>query len=165
MVVSGLIGIAIGCLLHRTMSADLRPTFPVVAPVIAGSLSLLIGLNYFVRPSPAVAVDDQGLTLRPFGPIPWTAISRVHVITARIDPNTRYLSIELAEPRPKLAGNHWPRWIHGPIGKLATGHSVTMPERLLRPISLDDIAAELHRRNPDLIITGPGQSSCRRGEN
>lgn len=163
MVVLGPIGIASGCLLHVTMSVDARPTFPVVAPIIAGTLSLLLGLNYLLRPSPAVTVDDHALGLRPFGRIPWAAISRVHLGPARIDPNTRYLSIELVEPGAKFAGRGWPRWIYGPIGRLSTGYPVTVPERLLRPISLDDIAAELHRRNPDLIITGPGQKSSRRG--
>ncbi len=158
MVVLGLIGIAGGCLLHVIMSADSRPTFPVVAPIVAGAVSLVLGLSYFIRPSPAVAVDDQGLVLRPFGRIPWAAISRVHLLTARIDPNTRYLSIELVEPSPKFAESHWPRWIYGPMGKLLSGHPVTVPERVLRPISLDDIAAELHRRNPGLVITGSAQS-------
>ncbi len=159
MVVSGLIGIASGCLLHVTMSADSTPTFPVVAPIVVGALSLLVGLSYYIRPSPAVTIDDHGLTLRPFGRIPWAAISRVHVVTARIDPNTRYLSIELVEPHPEFTESRWPRWIYGPIGKLTTGHPVTMPERLLRPVSLDDVAAELHRRKPGLIITGSGQSA------
>lgn len=151
MVVLGLIAIAGGCLLHVTMSADSKPTFPVVAPIVAGALSLLLGLTYLIRPSPAVTVDEQGVVLRPFGRIPWAAISRVHLGTAGIDMG--YLSVELVEPAPKLTGTQWPRWIYGPIGKLLTGHAVTMPERLLRPASVDDIAAELHRRNPALVIT------------
>ncbi len=161
MVVLGLIGIASGCLLHVIMSAGSRPTFPVVAPIVAGALSLLLGLSYFIRPSPAVVVDDQGLVLRPFGRIPWAAISRVHVVTARLDPNTRYLSIELAEPRAKFAEGHWPRWFYGPMGRLLSGHPVTMPERMLRPISLDDITTELRGRNPGLVITGSAQTSVR----
>ena len=164
MVLLGLLGIASGCLLQVTMSADSRPAFPVLAPIVAGALSLLLGLSYFVRPSPAVAVDDQGLVLRPFGRIPWAAISRVHVVTARINRNTRYLSIELVEPSPKFAESHWPRWIYGPMGKLLTGHPVTVQEHLLRPISLADIAAELHKRNPGLVITRSAQSSFRRGK-
>ncbi|MFD4406984.1 hypothetical protein ACFWPH_29880 [Nocardia sp. NPDC058499] len=162
--VLGLVGIATGCLLHMTISADSTLSFPVVVSTAVGVLSLLVGLDYFIHPSPAVTVDDHGLVLRPFGRIPWAAISRVHVTTAKIDPNTRYLSIELVEPGPKLAERRWPRWIHGPINKLVTGHPVTMPENLLRPISLDDIAAELHRRNPDLVITRSMQRGFRRGE-
>ena len=164
MMVLGLVGIAGGCLLHVTMSVDSRPTFPVVAPIVAGALSFLVGLSYFIQPSPDVTVDDQGLLLKPFGRIPWAAISRVHLVIARIDPNTRYLSIELVEPSPKFAESHWTRWIYGPIGKLTAGHPVTVPERLLRPISLDDIAAELHRRNPGLVIIRSGQSGFRRVE-
>ncbi len=168
MVVLGLIGIASGCLLHVIMSADTTPTFPVVAPIVAGALSVLLGLSYFISPSPAVTVDDQGLVLRPFGRIPWAAISRVHLVTARIDPNTRYLAVELVEPLPKFAESHWPRWVYGPIGKLLSGHPVTVPERSLRPISLDEIVAELRRRNPGLVFTRSGQlppasDSCGRG--
>ncbi|WP_280461968.1 hypothetical protein [Nocardia carnea] len=162
-VVLGLIGIATGWLLHVTLSTGPMLTFPVVFPVVLGALWLLMGLSYYIRPSPAVAVDDDGLVLRPFGRIPWSAISRVHVTTAKIDPNMRYLSIELVEPNPKLAERRWPRWIHGPINKLVTGHPVTVPENLLRPISLDDIAAELHRRNPDLVIIESVQPGFRRG--
>lgn len=165
MLALGLIAIATGCVLHVTTSADSTPTYPVVVPIVVGVLSLLLGLSYFIRPSPAVIIDDHGLALRPYGRMPWAAVARVHIVTTRIDPNQRYLSIELVESSPKLSESQWPRWIHGPIGKLATGHRITMPERLLRPISLDDIAAELHRRNPGLnITTRSGHNGVRRGQ-
>lgn len=155
----GLIGIASGCLLLVTTTTTYpQVTLPVIAPIVVGALNLFVALDHFVRPSPDLAVDDQGVTLGPFGRIPWTEISRIHLVTAY---TKRNLAIELVEPRRKLTESHWPRWIYGPIGKFWVGYPLAISERWLRPISVDDIAAELHRRNPDLVIARSERSGFR----
>ncbi|WP_327141074.1 hypothetical protein [Nocardia sp. NBC_01327] len=152
MVVWGLVAIAVGWLLFvtTTTSSNRAPTFPVVCAIGSGVLSVLLGLHHFIRRSPDVTVDDQGMTLSPFGRIPWAGISRIHLITSH---SRRHLSVELVEPKPKLTESAWPRWIYGPLGKFWIGYPLTLSERWLRPTSLDDIADELHRRNPGLVIT------------
>lgn len=156
----GPLGIAGGwLLLVTTTTTGSRLTFPVVAPIVAGILSLLVGLDHIVRPSLEVTVDDQGVTFSPFGRIPWAAISRIHLITAH---GSRYLAIELVEPSPKITERRWLRWIYGPIGKIAVGYPLTISERWLRPTSLDDTAAELHSRNPGLVIERSEHQGFRR---
>ncbi|MEU6586532.1 hypothetical protein [Nocardia sp. NPDC046763] len=156
----GVIGIAGGwLLLVTTTTTDSPLTFPVVAPIVLGTLALFLGLHHIIRPSPDMAVDDQGVAFGPFGRIPWAAISRIHLITAH---GARYLAIELVEPSPKLTESRWPRWIYGPTGKIAVGYPLTISERWLRPISLDDIAAELHSRNPGLVIARSERRGFRR---
>ncbi|MBF6333007.1 hypothetical protein [Nocardia transvalensis] len=144
-----------------TTTTDSPLTFPVVGPIVIGALCLFLALDHVIRPSPDVAVDDQGMTLRPFGRIPWAAISRVHLITTH---GTRYLAVELVEPSPKITESRWPRWIYGPLGKIVVGYRLTISERWLRPISLDDIAAELHRRNPGLAIATSERRGFRRAQ-
>ncbi|MFE3256456.1 hypothetical protein ACFXPS_27280 [Nocardia sp. NPDC059091] len=160
MMVLGPIGIAGGWVLLVTTTTTGSPlTFPVLAPVLVGALTFVLGLHGFIRRTPDVVVSDQGMVLSPFGRILWTAISRIHLITAH---GTRYLAVELVEGGPKLGESRWPRWIYGPIGKITIGYSLTVSERWLRPISLDDIAAELHRRNPGLVIVKSEQRGFRR---
>ncbi|WP_194818341.1 hypothetical protein [Nocardia sp. XZ_19_385] len=160
MIVLGLIGIAVGwLLLMTTTTTESALTFPVFAALISGALSLLLGLHHFIRPAPDVAVDDQGVTLGPFGRIPWAGISRIHLSTVH---TMRYLAIELVEPKPKLTERRWPRWVYGPIGKIWVGYPLAISERWLRPISLDEIAAELLRRNPDLVIARSEPRGLRR---
>ncbi|MBU3067221.1 hypothetical protein KO481_37590 [Nocardia sp. NEAU-G5] len=157
--VLGLIGIAVGWWLLVTNTPTNPPlTPPIFAAIVPGALSLFIGVDHFIRPSPDVAVDDQGVTLSAFGRIPWAGISRIHLVTFH---TMRFLAIELVEPRPKLTGSRWPRWVYGPIGKLWAGYPLAISERWLRPISLDDIAAELHRRNPGLVIARSERSGFR----
>ncbi|MCM6778929.1 hypothetical protein NDR87_36190 [Nocardia sp. CDC159] len=150
MVLLGLMAIASGwLLLVTTGTADSPLTFPVVGPIAVGTLFLLLGLHRFVHPVPDAAIDDHGLAIGPFGRIPWSAISRIHLITVH---GARYLAIELVAPGPKITERCWPRWIYGPVGKVMVGYPIAMPERWLRPISLDDIATEIQRRNPGLVI-------------
>ncbi|MFI6866594.1 hypothetical protein [Nocardia sp. NPDC050406] len=157
LVALGLIGIACGWLLHMT-TTDSALMFPVVAPMVIGALALFLGLHHLIRPS-TLSVDDEGVTLDPFGRIPWAAIARFHLITAH---GTRYLAIELVEPRPRITGGRWSRWVHGPIGKIAVGNPLAVSGRWLRPIQLDDITAELHRRNRGLVIAASEQGAFRR---
>ncbi|MFD3746513.1 hypothetical protein [Nocardia sp. NPDC058633] len=156
--VLGLIGLAAGWLLLVTTTTEPALTFPVSGAIISGSLSLLLGLHHFLCRATDVAVDDHGVTLGPFGRIPWSGISRIHLRTAH---TMRHLAIELVDPRPKLTEKHWPRWVYGPIGKFWVGYPLTISERWLRPISLDDIADELHRRNPGLVIARSEQRGIR----
>ncbi|MEU4595933.1 hypothetical protein [Nocardia sp. NPDC023988] len=159
LILLGLIGIAGGwLLLVFTTTTQSALTFPVLGAIISGTLSLLLGLHHLVRRSPDVAVDDHGVTFGPFGRIPWAGISRIHL---RASQTMRYLAIELVEPGPKPTERRWPRWVYGPIGKIYAGYPLTVSERWLRPISLDDIADELLRRNPDLVITRSEQSGLR----
>lgn len=159
MLLLGLIAVGGGWLLLVTTTPGSPLMFPVVAPIIVGSLALLLVLDRVIRPTPELVVDDQGLTFSPFGRIPWAAISRIHLITAH---GTRYLAVELVDRGPKVTESRWPRWILGPIGRLAAGYPRTLAERWLRPVSLDDIAAELHSRNPSLIITRSERGGFRR---
>ncbi|WP_378605951.1 hypothetical protein [Nocardia lasii] len=156
MVVLGLVGLGVGWLFLVTGAGEPALTFPVFGALVSGTLALLLGLHHFVRPAPDVAVDDHGVTLGPFGRIPWGGISRIHLRTGR------HLSIELVEPKPTLTDKRWPRWIYGPVGRLFVGYPLTISERWLRPISVDDVAAELQRRNPDLVITRSEQRGIRR---
>ncbi|MFB7718932.1 hypothetical protein [Nocardia sp. NPDC056100] len=149
LVAMGLMAIAGGALLLVTTGDGSTLTFPVLAPIVAGTLALLLGLHHIVRPAPDLVVDDQAVTLSPFGRMPWAAIARVHVITAH---GARYLAIEPVESSPKLTRRRWPRWVYGPVGRFTTGYPMTISERWLRPISLDDIAVELQARHPDLVI-------------
>ncbi|MFF2554167.1 hypothetical protein ACFVUS_24425 [Nocardia sp. NPDC058058] len=132
-----------------TTSTGSPLTFPVLAPIIAGTLALLLGLQHIVRPAPDLVVDDQAVTFNPFGRIPLADISRVHLITAY---GARYLAIEPVQPTRKFPGSRWSRWVYGPVGRFTTGYPMTISERWLRPISLDDIAAELQARHPGLDI-------------
>ncbi|WP_147287979.1 hypothetical protein [Nocardia pseudobrasiliensis] len=158
----GLIGIASGwLLLVTTTTTDSPLTSPVVGPIVAGTVVLFLGLHRFIRPAPDVVVDDQGVVLDPYGRIPWVAISRVHLITVH---GTRYLAVELVEARPRITEKRWPRWVYGPAAKIIVGYPLTVSERWLRPISLDDIAAELHRRTPELVIARSEQSGFGRGQ-
>ncbi|GAA5055229.1 hypothetical protein GCM10023318_31090 [Nocardia callitridis] len=157
----GLIGIAVGLLLLVTTTTDSPLTFPVVAPIAVGIAALLLGLRHIIRPVPDLTVDDNGVTFSPFGRIPWAVISRIHLITAH---GMRYLAVELVDSNPRLAESRWSRWIYSPVGKITVGFPLTISERWLRPISLDDIVAELHRRNPDLVIARSERKAFRRAQ-
>ncbi|MFF3228837.1 hypothetical protein ACFYV7_39010 [Nocardia suismassiliense] len=156
MVAFGPVGIAVGWLLVTSTTTEPVQMVFMFGPIVMGALSLILGLHHFISPVPDVAVDERGVTLGPFGQIPWAGISCIHLVTAH---TMRYLVIELVEPKPNIVEQRWPRWVYGLIGKFSIGYPLSISERWLRPISLDDIAAELHRRNPGLVVARSEQNS------
>ncbi|QIS14351.1 hypothetical protein [Nocardia arthritidis] len=149
MVVAGVVAVIALVLLQVSMPG---PPVPV-SGIAVGVFVALVGSSYLLDRSPDVLVDDNAVTVRPFGRIPWEAISRVHLVRVGVPADrTRYLAIELAGRTPKLDERRWPRMIYGPINRLTTGHRICVSERLVRPVSLDDIVSELQRRRPDLVV-------------
>ncbi|QIS03974.1 hypothetical protein F5X71_18065 [Nocardia brasiliensis] len=67
----------------------------------------------------------------------------------------------MTEPTQKITERHWPRWRFAPIGKAVAGYPMAISERWMRPISLDEIAAEPHRRKREADITSPSETRPR----
>ncbi len=151
MMLLGSVGIAGGWLLFMTTTSPGSPLiFPVLAPIVLGTLSLFLGLDHLTHPTPDIAINERAVVISPHGRIPWTAIAGVHLITAH---GSRYLAIDMAEPVPQLTERRWPSRIYSPLNKFTVGLPVAVSERWLRPISLDDIVAELQNQNPSLVVT------------